>query len=197
MKVIGLTGSIGMGKSVASSLLRRLGIPVHDSDAAVHELLSPGGAAFTTVSLAFREAWDRKRKVIDRKKLGEIVFADEEARRRLEAILHPLVWRAQKKFLLKARRMGLKKVALDIPLLFETGAERKCDAVITVSAPFLVQKQRVLRRPGMNEKKFFAILSRQLPDIQKRRLSDIVVETGIGRAFTLTSLKKALRKLRT
>lgn len=197
MKVIGLTGSIGMGKSVASSLLRRLGIPVHDSDAAVHELLSPGGAAFTTVSLAFREAWDRKRKVIDRKKLGEIVFADEEARRRLEAILHPLVWRAQKKFLLKARRMGPKKVALDIPLLFETGAERKCDAVITVSAPFLVQRQRVLRRPGMNEKKFFAILSRQLPDIQKRRLSDIVVETGIGRAFTLTSLKKALRKLRT
>jgi dephospho-CoA kinase len=195
MKVLGLTGSIGMGKSVTASLLRRIGVSVHDSDAVVHESLSPGGAAFETVALMFPQVWDKKKRVIDRKKLGDIVFGDDTARAKLESVLHPLVWQSQKKFLLKARRMGLKKVVLDIPLLFETGAERKCDAVMTVTAPFLIQRQRVLRRGGMSEKKFFAILARQIPDIQKRRMSDIVLDTGLGRAFTLRALKSALRKL--
>lgn len=196
MKIIGLTGSVGMGKSVAASLLRRLRIPVHDSDAAIHEMLSPRGEAFTLVARMFPAAWDLKKHVIDRRKLGEIVFNDPEARRKLEAVLHPYVWARQRKFILKARRLGLKQVVLDIPLLYETGSERKCDAVVVVTAPHLIQRQRVLRRANMSEQKFHAILALQLPDLEKRRRADYVVQSGLGRAFTLQRLKAFLRSLR-
>jgi dephospho-CoA kinase len=194
MKVIGLTGSIGMGKSIAAGLLRRLRIPVHDSDAAVHDLLAPGGKAFETVALTFPEAWDKKRFVIDRRKLGELVFSNPMKKQALEKILHPLVQESQQAFIRKARRMGLKKVVLDIPLLYETGADRRCDEVICVTAPHFLQRIRVMSRRGMTEEKFFAILSSQLPDIEKRRRASVVIQTGLGRAFTLLRLKKFLKR---
>jgi dephospho-CoA kinase len=144
----------------------------------------------------FPAAWDLKKHVIDRRKLGEIVFNDPEARRKLEAVLHPYVWARQRKFILKARRLGLKQVVLDIPLLYETGSDRKCDAVVVVTAPHLIQRQRVLRRANMSEQKFHAILALQLPDLEKRRRADYVVQSGLGRAFTLQRLKAFLRSLR-
>ena len=178
---------------MAASLLRRLRIPVHDSDAAVHDLLAPGGKAFETVALTFPEAWDKKRFAIDRRKLGELIFSDPAKKQTLEKILHPLVQESQQAFIRKARRMGLKKVVLDIPLLYETGADRRCDAVICVTAPHFLQRIRVMSRRGMTVEKFFAILSSQLPDIEKRRRASVVIQTGLGRAFTLLKLKKFLK----
>jgi dephospho-CoA kinase len=194
MKVIGLTGSIGMGKSVTANLLRRLGVPVHDSDAVVHQLLSPQGEAFKIVAQIFPAAWDKKNRIIDRQKLGEIIFSDPEKKKLLESILHPFVWRSQRQFVLRFQRMGKKRVVLDIPLLYETGADRRCDAVIVVSAPPFIQRLRVLNRPNMTLEKFYAILGAQTPDFEKRRLADVVIETGLGKAFTLQKLKKFLRK---
>lgn len=194
MKVFGLTGSIGMGKSVVASMLRQKGIPVFDSDKAVHELLSPKGAAFTLVARHFPAAWNTKKHVIDRQKLGQIVFADTIARKRLESILHPLITQMQFRFMLKGRRMGLKRLALDIPLLFETGGERKCDAVLCVTSPHFIQRLRVLRRPGMTDSRFQSILAQQWPDRTKRRLADAVLPTGLGRAATLQQLNKILSR---
>lgn len=196
MKIIGLTGSIGMGKSVAAKLLRVLRIPVHDSDAVVHQLLSPYGAAFSLVARTFPEAWDAKTHTIDRKKLAEIIFKDSAKKKLLEDLLHPLVWQSQKKFILKARRMGLKKIVLDIPLLYETRAEGKCDEVMCVSAPYFLQRQRVLSRPGMSEEKFLAIIAAQIPDIEKRHRSHVVIPTGLGRAFTLQKIKRYLERFK-
>lgn len=195
MKVIGLTGSIGMGKSLTASLLRRLGLPVHDSDKVVHDLLSPHGAAFKSVARTFPEAWNKKTFTIDRKKLGEIVFNDAAKKKHLENLLHPYVWKSQRQFILRCKRMGFNKVILDIPLLYETGAEKRCSTVICVTAPYLIQRQRVLRRPTMTEEKFFAILSSQVPDAEKRRRADVVIPTGLGRALTLQRLKAFLRKI--
>lgn len=192
MKVIGLTGSVGMGKSITAALLRRLRIPVHDADATVHRLLSPGGAAFTLVARLFPEAWDKKKYLIDRRRLGDIVFKDASDRQRLEAVLHPLVWREQKKFIQKARRCGIKRVVLDIPLLYETGAEKKCDYVMTVTAPTFLQRQRVLRRPGMNEDRLRALLALQVTDLEKRHRARWTVQTGLGRGFTLRALRRIL-----
>lgn len=194
MKVIGLTGSIGMGKSVTANLLGRLGVPVHDSDAAVHHLLSPHGAAFKIVAQTFPAAWDKKTHTIDRRKLGEIIFADPDKKRVLEALLHPYVWRSQRLFVLKMKRMGKRRVVLDIPLLFETGAERRCDSVIVVTAPSFIQRLRVLNRSNMTPDRFSAILAAQIPDVEKRRRADIVIQTGLGKAFTLKKLKEFLRK---
>lgn len=194
MKIIGLTGSIGMGKSVTANLLRRLGIPVHDSDAAVHHLLSPRGSAFKIVAQTFPEAWDKKNHIIDRRKLGEIIFSDSEKKRLLESILHPYVWRSQRQFVLRSQRMGKKRVVLDIPLLYETGAERRCDSVIVVTAPSFIQRLRVLNRFNMTPEKFSAILTAQIPDVEKRRRADIVIQTGLGKAFALKKLKEFLRK---
>lgn len=182
-----------MGKSVAARLLKRLGLHVHDSDAAIHALLSPKSEAFEEVALAFPQAWDKKTRTINRKILGDIVFHDDEAREKLESILHPHVWESQRKFILKAQRLGLRQVVLDIPLLFETGAETKCTEIVCVTAPPYLQRLRVLRRPNMDEQKFQAILRRQMPDQLKRRLSDHVVQTGLGYADTFKRLQKALR----
>ena len=195
MKIIGLTGSIGMGKSVTANMLRRLGLPVFDSDRCVHGLLSPSGKAFETVALTFPESWDAKKHIINRTKLGEIVFKNEENRRKLESILHPLVWHEQNEFIKTSRRAGHKAVILDIPLLYETGSNRKCDLVICVDAPFVIQKQRVLSRPNMTEDKFYAILSGQIPNLEKKRRADIVIETGLGRAHTFRRLKTMVNEL--
>jgi dephospho-CoA kinase len=192
--ILGLTGSIGMGKSTAAALLRRLGVPVHDADAAVHRLIGRGGGAVSAVAKAFPGVAGPAG--IDRQKLGAIVFDDPAALRRLEAILHPLVRQDERRFL---RRMARRRVAvavLDIPLLYESGAERRCDAVIVVTAPAFLQRARVLRRPGMSEAKLRAVLAKQMPDSEKRRRADFVVDTGQGRRATLRALAAIVRRLR-
>ena len=194
MQVIGLTGSIGMGKSTAVAMLRRMRIPVHDADAAVHELIGPGGAAVPEIAKAFRGVV--RDGVVDRKRLGDRIFKDPAARARLEAIVHPRVRRATRAFVKQQRRMRRDLVVLDIPLLFETGGERLCDAVIVVSAPFAIQAQRVLARPGMTRERFLGIVGAQLSDAEKRRRADFVVETGLSKGRTLRRLSAIVRLLR-
>jgi dephospho-CoA kinase len=193
--VLGLTGSIGMGKSTAAAMLRRLGVPVFDADLAVHRLLAPSGAAVPAVSVAFPGV-ETKAGGIDRAQLGQRVFTDPAALRRLEAILHPMVVAEERRFLARSRARRVPLAVLDIPLLFETGAERRCDYVLVVSAPALVQRQRVLRRPGMNEIRLDAILRKQIADYRKRQHADFVVPTGAGRGVTLRRLKSIVRLLR-
>ncbi len=195
MKIIGLTGSIGMGKSTAARLLRGLKIPVFDSDACVHRLLRTDRNVLFEIGRRFPAALDVKAGSVNRQKLGEIVFADSHKRAELEGILHPLVQQEQKKFILAARRAGYKKVVLDIPLLYETEAEKRCHSVLCVTAPDFVQRQRVLGRPWMNESKFGAVLRQQMPDKEKLKRADFVIPTGLGHAVTLKYLKKALRCL--
>lgn len=195
MIVLGITGSIGMGKSTLATMLESMGVPVHNSDMAVHEALSPGGAAFEEVAVTFPDAWDKMTHTIDRKKLGAIVFGDADKRKELEAIVHPAVWESQNKFRMKYNRLGLKVIALDIPLLFETGAEARVDYTIVASAPFDIQRRRVLARPNMSEEKFAAILATQIPDSEKRRRADYVVETGMGLGHSRRALQKILREL--
>jgi dephospho-CoA kinase len=192
--VVGLTGSIGMGKSNAAKVLRRLGIPVHDADAEVHRLLGPGGPAVKPVAAAFPEALAGNR--IDRKKLGDLVFGNTEALRRLESILHPLVRRSSRAFLAQAARRGAATVVLDIPLLFESGAGRTLDAVIVVTAPAMIQRQRVLMRSGMTEEKFQSILARQVPDREKRRRATFVVQTGGHLGQTFRQLRRIVRQIK-
>lgn len=194
MVVLGLTGSVGMGKSTAARMLRRLRVPVHDADAEVHRLLGPGGRAVAAVSEAFPSA--RKGDRIDRPTLGRLVFNDPAALKRLEAILHPRVRARQARFLAACRRRRVRVVVLDIPLLFETAGDGRCDGVIVVSAPSWLQRARVMQRPGMTEARLAAILSQQMPDAEKRRRARWVVPTGLGQALTLRRLKGILREVR-
>ena len=194
MKILGLTGSIGMGKSTAAAMLRRLGVPVHDADATVHRLLGRGGAAVAAVDGAFPGVV--RDGAVDRQELGRRVFGQPAELRRLEAILHPLVRRAETEFLKRHRRRGTRLVVLDIPLLFETGGERRCDAVAVVSCPAFLQAQRVLRRPGMNPGKLAAIRAQQMPDREKRRRADFVLPSGAGKAPVLRGLKRIVTVLR-
>ncbi len=182
MVILGLTGSIGMGKSTAAAMFRYLGVPVHDADATNHLLMAPGGPAFDQVISAFPEVLRDGR--IDRQMLGKIVFGDGRALKKLESILHPLIRAAEIRFLRSQRMHGRKLVVLDIPLLYETGGEKRCDIVAVVSAPGFVQRQRVLARQGMTDEKFSAILSKQMPDMEKRKRADYVIPTGLGRAVT-------------
>jgi dephospho-CoA kinase len=174
--VLGLTGSIGMGKTTTAALFRDAGVPVYDADAAVHTLYAAGGAAVARVDAAFPGvAVDG---AIDRRRLSERIIADPSAFTQLEAIVHPLVAAERAAFLQSAR--GADVVVLDIPLLFETQAEGLVQAVVVVSAPLDVQRARVLSRPGMSEDKFAALLARQIPDAEKRRRADFVIETDAG-----------------
>lgn len=193
MIVVGLTGSIGMGKSVLARQLRSLKVPVHESDAAVHKLLGPGGAAVTAVGKAFPKS--RKGRRIDRKILGEIVFEDPAARKKLEKILHPLVRRESNAFLKKCRQKGRKLAVLDIPLLFETHQESRFDHIICVTAPQFVQKRRVLSRKGMTPARLRAILKLQMSDAQKRKRADTVINTAHGYRSSLADVKRLLKRL--
>lgn len=193
MIVLGLTGSIGMGKSTAADMFRRLGVPVHDADASVHRLLGPGGAAVPLVEAAFPGTTGKNG--IDRRELGRRVFSDEGALHRLEAILHPLVRADERRFCRRMAGLRKKLVVLDIPLLFESGGERRCDAVVVVSAPSFLQRARVLKRPGATEERLAAILAKQMPDREKRRRADFVVPTGLGRGVTLRCLAEIVRVL--
>lgn len=188
MIVLGLTGSIGMGKSTAAKMFRRMGVPVHDSDKAVHEALLAKGAAYDVVAALFPST--KGREGIDRKKLGSIVFADKAALKRLEAVLHPAAQESQQKFTRAMQAKGKKIVVLEIPLLFETGAEERVDYTITVTSPPAIQKRRVLARKNMSEEKFKSILASQIPDAEKQALSDFVVDTGLGFARTYRQLKQ-------
>lgn len=178
MIVAGLTGSIGMGKSATTAMFAEEGVPVHDADTAVHALYDVGGAAVGPVEAAFPGVVREGR--IDRALLAARVVGDPAALSRLEAIVHPLVGRAREAFLAHAREKGAALAVVDIPLLFETGAQDAFDAVIVVTAPPDVQRARVLERPGMTSEKFEALLARQVPDAEKRRRADYVVDTGKG-----------------
>jgi dephospho-CoA kinase len=193
MKVLGLTGSIGMGKSTAAAMFRYLGVPVHDADASIHELMAPGGAGFDPIARAFPDVIIDGR--IDRQALGKIAFADPAVLKQLESILHPLVRVAETRFLAQQRRLGRKLVVLDIPLLYETAGEKRCDHVAVVSAPGFIQRQRVLAREGMTDAKFSAILSKQMPDSEKRKRADFIIPTGLGRAVTFQYIQGIIDEL--
>jgi dephospho-CoA kinase len=181
--LVGLTGSIGMGKSETAKMFAALGIPVYDSDAAVHRLYEAGGAAVPVIAQAFPGAV--KDGKVDRAELSKKLAADPQGFKKLEALVHPLVGVEQRKFLDKAASDGAQMVVLDIPLLFETGGHARMDAVVVVSAPHHIQRERVLARPGMTPDKLDQILSRQTPDAEKRAKAHFVVETdkGLDRAF--------------
>lgn len=178
MIILGLTGSIGMGKTTTAQLFAEEGVPVYDADAAVHALYEPGGAAVEPVGAAFPGVV--KDGAIDRNALGQAVLGNAEALKRLESIVHPLVREAQAQFLRRNLERKADLVVLDIPLLFETGAHSFMDAVVVVSAPAEVQRARVLARPGMTEEKFSAILAKQRPDAEKRAKADFIVNSGLG-----------------
>jgi dephospho-CoA kinase len=196
MFVLGLTGSIGMGKSTASASFRSFGIPVFDSDAAVHALFALGGAAVQPVEAAFPGCTDAGGG-IDRMVLGRYVFDDPARLAQLEAIVHPLVRAAQRRFLARCCAAGCRLVVLDVPLLYETGAERRVDAVAVVSAHAAVQAQRVLRRPGMTAERLAAILRRQLPDADKRRCADFVIRTDLDRRRSKIAIARVIDAART
>jgi dephospho-CoA kinase len=184
-----------MGKSTAAMTLQRLRVPLFDADRAVHRLLAPRGAAVELVAASFPSV-RAANGGIDRSLLGQHVFADPEALLRLERIIHPMVEALEKRFLAFARARREPIVVLDIPLLFESGSECRCDYVLVVSAPMLVQRQRVLRRHGMTGKRFAAILSNQMPDYEKRRRADFVVPTGLSRGLSLRRLRAIVKLLR-
>ncbi len=194
MFVLGLTGSIGMGKTTAANMLRRMGLPLHDADRAVHRLLAKGGAAVAAVEAAFPGVVADG--AVDRESLAAQVFEDRAALKRLEGILHPAVRRATRAFLGRQARAGRSLVVLDIPLLFETGGEALCDAVVVVAAPPFVQRARVMARRGMTPARFQAILAKQMPDREKRRRANFVVNTGLSKAVTLRQLRAIVTLLR-
>jgi len=172
--ILCLTGSLGMGKSRTAQFFAELGVPVHDSDAIVHGLYE--GEAVPAIESAFPGATDGGK--IDRAKLAKMVLGNDAALARLEAIVHPLVAAARDKFVADAQARGAPVVVLDIPLLFETGGERGCDAVVVVSAPAKIQRRRAFERPGMTEEKFTALLAKQTPDAEKRRRADFIVDSS-------------------
>lgn len=180
MLLVGLTGSIGMGKTETAKMFARHGVPVCDSDATVHALYDKGGAAVEAVGAAFPGVVVDGR--VDREKLSREVVGKPEALRQLEMIVHPLVGAAQRAALQAAAASGARMVVLDIPLLFETGGRARVDVVVVVSAPEDVQRRRVLERPGMTPEKLDAILSKQMPDAEKRAQADYAVDTSKGLA---------------
>jgi len=194
MKILGLTGSIAMGKSTAAGMLRRLGVPVHDADACVHGLFAKGGRAVRPIEVAFPGAVVDG--AVDRQKLGAMVFGKPDELKRLESIVHPLVRDARGAFLATHRRRKARLVVLDVPLLFETGGEKGCDAVMVVSAPRFLQRRRALARDDMTADKLDSILARQMPDHEKRRRADVVIATGLGFAETNRRIRRYLGRNR-
>ncbi len=194
MIVIGLTGSIGMGKSTAAEVMRQLGVPVHDADAAVHRLLARDGAAVAAVEAAFPGV--ARDGAVDRPALGRRVFGDAKALEKLESILHPMVREVSLRFLQDRERAGEPLAVLEVPLLFETGGQRDCDVTILTSAPVEVQTGRVMRRPGMTRARLADIRARQTPDAEKRLLADFVVETGGEREESLREITRIVKLLK-
>ena len=192
MIVIGLTGSIGMGKSTLASQLALLGAKICNADAIVHELMGKEGKAVADIERLFPGV--TKNGSVDRKALGEIVFKDKQQLQRLEQLLHPLVVAEENRFIKEERSKGARMVVLDIPLLFETRASERCDVTLVASAPYFLQRQRVLKRPGMNEQKFARINQSQMADAKKRRRADKVVLTGLGKAVSFKTIAAWLKE---
>lgn len=190
MRILGLTGSIGMGKSTTAAMFAQLGAPVYDADAAVHALYAPGGAAVEPVEIAFPGVTNDG--TVDRARLRARVLGDSEAMRRLEAITHPMVLAGRSAFLHDAAARGAPVAVIDIPLLFETGGQRMTHAVAVVTAPAEVQRARVLARPGMTEDTLDAIVARQTPDAEKRAGADFVIDTGLGLESAQAQVRQVL-----
>jgi len=189
--VLCLTGSLGMGKSTAAKFFAEAGVPVHDSDAVVHALYE--GEAASLIEQAFPGSTAGGK--VDRAKLGEMVINDGAALARLETIVHPLVFASREKFLAAAAARGAPVVVLDVPLLFETAADRRCDAVVVVSAPAELQRARAFRRPGMTDDKLHALLAKQTPDAEKRRRADFVIDSSQDFDHTRAQIRDILQSI--
>ena len=189
--VLCLTGSLGMGKSTAASFFAEAGVPVHDSDATVHALYA--GAAAPLIERAFPGTTAGGK--VDRPKLAAAVLGDDAAIARLEAIVHPLVATVRDKFLADAQARGAPMVVLDVPLLFETGGDKHCDAVAVVSAPADVQRRRAFERPSMTEEKFESLVAKQMPDAEKRRRADFIVDTSQSFDHARAQVRDILRSV--
>ncbi len=194
MKIVGLTGGIGMGKSTAAMAFRRARIPVFDADAAVHKLQGPGGLALPAIAAAFPGTVRDNR--LDRAALRAAVLGRPDALTRLERIVHPLVRAEERAFLARARRAGSRVAVLDIPLLFETDGGRRADLVVVVSAPRAIQIHRVRLRRRMSTADVAAVIARQMPDAEKRRRADVVVRTGLSRHHAQRRIRRFIRELR-
>lgn len=193
MKILGLTGGMGMGKSTAAAAFRRARIPVFDADAAVHRLQARGGRAVRAIEAAFPGTV--RNGVVDRIALRNAVLGKPDALARLEGILHPMVEQDERAFVARARRRGNRAVVLDIPLLFETGGERRVDRVVVVSAPRAVQMHRIQSRRRMSAADIAAVIARQMPDAEKRRRADVIVRTGLSRRHSLKALSRLIKEV--
>jgi dephospho-CoA kinase len=193
MVILGLTGSVGMGKSATAKMFAEEGVPVHDADAVVHRLYESDAVPLIEAAFPGTTAGGK----VDRDRLATQVLGDDAAIRRLESVVHPLVAEARDRFLVEAERNGAPVVVLDIPLLFETGGDTRCDAVVVVSAPPDVQRARTFERPGMTEQKFAAILAKQLPDAEKRARADFVVDTSKGFEAARAQVRDILARVAT
>ncbi|NHO31032.1 dephospho-CoA kinase [Acetobacter fallax] len=206
MKILGLTGGIGMGKTTVARMLRQGGFPVFDSDAEVHRLQGPGGAAVEAIgrlvpaALVAGQGTNARGRLagasLDRAILRQAVMADRKLIRLLEHILHPLVFAARARFLRCCRHRGVRWAVLDVPLLFETGGDRRCDLVVVVSAPRQTQIRRIARRRGMSMSEAARMIALQMPDCEKRRRADVVIRTGLSLADTRAQVRALIRTLR-
>ncbi len=194
MFILGLTGSVGMGKTTATRVFRQFGVAVYDADASVHQLIGPKGKAVALIQKAFPEAV--KNNHVNRSVLGSIVYNDQSSLTCLESILHPLVQDMQLQFLQRCATSRNNLVVLDVPLLFENKIDKICDAVAVVTAPEYIQKTRVLNRPGMSTKRFNQIRKNQFSDLQKRRRADFIIQTGLGRNHSLLCVCKVIGKVK-
>lgn len=193
MIVIGLTGGIGMGKSTVAKQFELLGAKTCSADACVHKLMGKGGKAVAPIKKIFPSAV--KDGQVDRKILGKIVFADKHKLTQLEAILHPLVQEMENAFIVRMKKSGIKMVVLDIPLLFETNGHERVDYTVVVSAPHLIQRQRVMARQGMTAERFEQIIVSQMQDLEKRRRADFIISTGLGKGYSFKEVKQLVSQL--
>ncbi len=194
MVIVGLTGSIGMGKSETAKMFRSLGICVYDADAAVHGIYAPGGSAVAPIEAAFPGVTGVNG--VDREALAKQVLNDAAALKKLESIVHPLVGLEQQRFLELAAEENAEIIVIDVPLLYETGGQKRVDCVVLVSAPYELQRERVLTRPGMSEEKFQSILSKQVPDAQKRELADYIIDSSQGLEPAMAQVKALIPLLK-
>ncbi|SCA56340.1 Dephospho-CoA kinase [Candidatus Terasakiella magnetica] len=194
MYILGLTGSIGMGKSATAEMFRKYGVPVHDADATVHKLMGPSGRATLRINEVFPDCLTEQG-AIDRQKLGACVLGNDGELKKLEAILHPMVREEERKFLRVCQLQRKRVVVLDIPLLFETNGEKRMDGVAVVSATKAIQRRRVLARAGMSPEKFNAILKKQMPDVLKRRKADYIIFSGAGFRYARNQVKQILQEI--
>ena len=199
MKVLGLTGGMGMGKTTVARMFRQAGVPVFDSDATVHRLQGPGGAAVVPIGKLVPAALVRNADgefSLDRQELRKAVMAQPALIRQLEKIIHPLVFAARDRFFTRCRRRGVDWVVIDVPLLFETGGDARCDRVVVVSAPRRTQVRRIARRRSMSPAEAARMIARQMPDHEKRRRADVVINTGLSMAHTRREVRALVRELR-